>query len=74
MSHKLKQRFAEAFDTFLLGVERVGLCAQTAGSRALLLEVAAEGGGQERAEDKVGTPGFTVSLKFTTRSECRALT
>jgi len=40
----------------LLGVERIGLLAQVAGSRARVLEVAAKSGGQERAEDDIGTP------------------
>jgi hypothetical protein len=44
---QLEQRAAGKSDTALLGVERVGLCAQTAGSRAGLLEVATEGGRQE---------------------------
>jgi len=44
-------------DTALLGVERVSLGAQTAGSRGVLLEVAAEGRGQEGTEDEIGAPG-----------------
>jgi len=40
----------------LLSVERVGLRAETAGSGARVMEVAAEGGGQERLEDNLGAP------------------
>jgi hypothetical protein len=37
-------------------VERVGLRAQTAGSGAVAVEVAAKGGSHEGAEDDIGTP------------------
>jgi len=52
----------------LLGVERVGLGAQTAGSRGVLLEEAAEGGSEERAEDEIGAPESTVSLTCPSRN------
>lgn len=40
----------------LLGVEGVGLRAEAAGGGAIRVEVAAEGGHEEGAEDKLSTP------------------
>jgi hypothetical protein len=40
----------------LLGVESISLRAQAAGSGARLVEVAAQSGNQEGAEDDIGTP------------------
>lgn len=47
----------------LLGVERVSLGAKAAGSGGrALLEVTAESGSQEGAEDEVGTPKYSISF------------
>jgi hypothetical protein len=48
-------------------VERIGLRAEAAGSRARGLEIAAESRGQEGAEDELGTPNNSQCLSWIER-------